>query len=109
HGKLVATEARRCIDVPATRAQNIRQPAKRLAAYQMSVAIVDLLQSVQVKEQQSKLSVRTLTALDFRIEHIYEVTIVGQTGQRITGRLSPKVIFQLPLPGDVFGDDLIGF
>src|SRR5713226_313347 len=74
----------------------------------MSVAVVDCLQSVQVKEQQGKLSARAPATLDLRIEHVYEAAIVGQTGQWIAGCLPTEMILQLSLPGDVFGDDLVG-
>src|SRR6266566_2190099 len=106
---LVSAEARRSIDGPAAGAQNIGQPAKRLASYHMSVAVVDSFQIIQVEEQQGKLPARALAALDFQIEHIYEVAIVGQTGQRIAGCLPTEVILQLALSGDVFGNDLVGF
>src|SRR5437879_3829357 len=39
--KLVSAEARRSIDLPATGAQNIGHPAKRLASSHMSVTVVD--------------------------------------------------------------------
>src|SRR6266851_3619719 len=52
--KLVAAVARRRTDVPAE-AQNIGHPADRMASRQMPVAVVDLLQSIQVKQQQGKL------------------------------------------------------
>ena len=74
----------------------------------MPVAIVDSFQSVQIKEQHGKLPIRALAALDFRIEDIHKAAIVGQTGQRIAGCLPTEVILQLSLPGDVFGDDLVG-
>ena len=45
----------------------------------MPVAIVNELQPVQVKEQQSKLTVAALAALDLQIEYINEVTIVRET------------------------------
>src|SRR5216684_9330987 len=75
----------------------------------MSVTVVDSFQVVHVKKQQSKLPARAVAPLDFRIKHIYEVAIVGQTGQRIAGGLPAEVILQLSLPGDVFGDDFVGF
>src|SRR5712692_5773200 len=107
--KLVAPEARGSIDVPATGAQNIGHPAKCLASYHVSVAVVDSFQSVHVKEQQGKFPVGTVAALDFRVEHIHQAAIVGQAGQRIAGCLPAEVILQLSLPGDVFDDDLVGF
>ena len=75
----------------------------------MSVAVVDQLQSVQVNEQQRKFPARALATLDLQIEHIHEAAIVGQTGQRVAGCQSTQVILQLSLPGNVFGDNLVGF
>jgi hypothetical protein len=45
------------------------------------VAVVDSFQSVHVKEQQGKLSVRAAATLDFRVKHIHEMAIVGETCQ----------------------------
>src|SRR5712692_1005009 len=75
----------------------------------MSVAVVDSFLSVHVKKQQGKLPASAAATLDFRIKHIYEVAIISQTGQRIAGGLPAEVILQLALPGDVFGDDFVGF
>ena len=61
--KLIAAETGRSINVSATRGQNISEPAKRLASHHMSVAVVGLFQSVDVKKQQSKLSVGALLRL----------------------------------------------
>src|SRR6266699_470447 len=75
----------------------------------MSIAVVDSFQSVHVKEQQGKLPARAFTSLDLQIQHIHKVPIVSQTGQRIACCLTAEVILQLPSPGDVFGDNLVGF
>src|SRR2546425_13377969 len=75
----------------------------------MSVTVVDSFQSVHVKEQQRKLPAGPIAPPDFPVKHIHEVAIVGQPCQRIAGCLSAQVVLQLSLPGNVFGDDLVGF
>src|SRR5882724_7015001 len=104
--KLVAAVARRRIDVPAE-AQNIGHPAERMAPRQMPVAVVDLLQSIQVKQQQGKLSPRALGTLDFHIEHFGKMAVVGQSCQWVESGLLTEMILQLALFGDILSDDLI--
>jgi len=50
--------------------QNLRQSAERSAARQVTVRVVDLLQSVQVQEQESKWAPRARAPFDFRIERV---------------------------------------
>src|SRR6267142_2338997 len=107
HRKLVPAVARRRIDVPAE-AQNIGHPAERMASDQMAVAVVDFLQSIQVKQQQGKLPPRTLGTLDFHIEHFRKMAIVGKSRQWVASRLLAQMILQLALFGDILRDDLIG-
>src|SRR5260370_669281 len=94
HSKLVPAEARGSIYVPATGAQDIRQPAKRLAPDHMPVAVVDSFQSVHVKEQQGKLPAGAAATLDFPIKHIYEVALLGHTGHQIPASLTAQLILQ---------------
>src|SRR5216684_95338 len=107
HRKLVSAVARRCIDVPAE-AQNIGHPAEGMASDQMAVAVVDFLQSIQVKQQQGKLPPGALRTLDFHIQHFRKMAIVGQSRQRVASRLLTEMILQLALFGDILTDDLIG-
>src|SRR5258708_30448251 len=75
----------------------------------MSEAVVDSFQSLHVKEQQGKLPAGALTSLDLQIEHIHEMSIVGQPRQRIARRLRAKVLLQFSLPGNILGDNFVGF
>src|SRR6266850_5484179 len=104
--KLVPAVARRRIDVPAE-AQNIGHPAERMASDQLTVAVVDILQSIKVKQQQGKLPSRALRTLDFHIQHFRKMAIVGKSRQWVESGLLTEVILQLALFGDVLGDDLI--
>src|SRR6266446_1431489 len=104
--KLVPAVARRRIDVP-TEAQNIGHPAERMASNQMAVAVVDLLQSIQVKQQQGKLPARALRALDFHIQHFRKMTVVGKSRQWVESGLLTQMILQLAMFGDILSDDLI--
>src|SRR6267142_2760527 len=105
--KLVPAVPRRRIDVPAE-AQNIGHPAERMASDQMAVAVVDLFQSIQVKQQQGKLPARALGALDFHIKHFRKMAVVGKSRQWVASRLLTEMILQLALFGDILSDDLIG-
>src|SRR5216683_7204305 len=75
----------------------------------MSEAVVDSFQPVHVKEQQGKLPAGALTSLDLQIEHIHEMAIVGQPRQRIARCLRAQMLLQFSLPGNILGDNLIGF
>src|SRR5437016_3379756 len=79
-----------------------------MASDQMAVAVVDLLQSIQVKQQQGKLPRRALGTLDFHIQHFRKMTVVGQSCQWVASRLLTQTILQLALFGDILSDDLIG-
>src|SRR5262249_45439549 len=46
--KLIATIPRGGVDRTTVYAQNIRQPAQRAAAHQMTMCVVDFLQSVEI-------------------------------------------------------------
>src|SRR5882762_10122270 len=106
HRKLVPAVARRRIDVPAE-AQNIGHPAERMASDQMAAAVVDFLQSIQVKQQQGKLPARALGTLDFHIQHFRKMAVVGKSCQWVESGLLTEMILQLALFGDILSDDLI--
>jgi len=67
----------------------------------VAVAVVDLLQAVDVEEQDRKRSLRPLRPLDLSIQHVHELAVVGQTGQGIAQRQMPQLLFHSP----AFRDD----
>src|SRR6266852_3194140 len=48
--------------------ENICEPAKRAASHKMTMGVIDLLQSVQIKQQHRKGSPGASVPLDFRVE-----------------------------------------
>src|SRR5580658_3668741 len=73
----------------------------------MAVAVVDLLQIVQVKEQQSELPAAALRPFDLVIESADQTAIIGQTRQRVLCGLLSQVVFQLSLLGHVLSNNLV--
>src|SRR5580658_9797239 len=105
--KFVSAEARCGVDVSAPDRQNVRKTAKRLIADEMSVAVVDLLQSIQVKQQQRELPSGTLRSSDLSVDHGDKLPVVRQAGQGVLDCLVTELILQLALFGYIFGYDFV--
>src|SRR5580704_15519251 len=73
----------------------------------MAEAIVDVFQPIQVKEQNSELARGAFGALDLRVNCFHQMTVIGQSSQRILGCLLAQVIFKFSLLGDVLDDNLV--
>jgi hypothetical protein len=70
--------------------------------------IIDPFQPVHVKKQKSELTRRALRTLDLGVNGFHQLSVVGQTGQRVVGRLLTQMIVELALLGDVLNDYLVG-
>src|SRR5205807_5895291 len=53
------------------------------AAYQVAVAVIDLLRPIQVQQQNSKRPSRAPRSFDLRTEDVYDPTIVAKAGKGI--------------------------
>src|SRR5262249_8694036 len=97
-GEFVATVSRRHIDFPAVDAQHVRHTAQSAAANDVPVGVVDLLQTIEIEQEDGKRTASPVMALDLRIEAVEEMTVVGETGERITDRQeSCLLLLTMPL------------
>ena len=87
--------------------ENLAEPAKRPIARLMRKPVVDLLQSVEVKQSERELAAASLGSANFCVEHLEETAVIRQAGERIARRLMAQLVFQRPLLGDVDRDDFM--
>src|SRR6267143_1041817 len=91
--KLVAAISGDSIDRAATGAQRIAEPAKCPVAGQVAVAIIDLLQSIQVEQQQGKRSSGAPGSFDLRVQNVKDPAVIAQAGKRVGHRQELRLLF----------------
>src|SRR2546430_6620074 len=81
--KLIATISRGRINRPAKQTEHSAKAAQCPAACQVAVAVIALLQPIQVQQQNSKRPSRAPRSFDLRTEDVQDPTIVAKAGKGI--------------------------
>ena len=81
--EFVAPEARRGIGGPAGPEQRLGDAANCEAAREVAVAVVDLLQAIEVEQDHGQRLGGAARALNFGFERLHQLPVIGEPGQRI--------------------------
>jgi hypothetical protein len=81
--ELIAAVTRGGIDSTAMNAQDGGQAAKGSAADEMTEAVVNFLQAVEIEEQDGEGPAGAVGALGFVLEDVEEPAVIGEPGERI--------------------------
>src|SRR6185312_13812387 len=94
HRELVATPSEAAFRQPHLGAQRRAHLAQAVVARQVSVAVVDLLEAVQVAEQQAQLAALARDARRLVRERLLERAAIAQSGERVDPRQlgGPRVL-----------------
>ena len=80
HDKFVATVAEGIVDQAQVRLDGVANLGEQLAADEMSVGIVHLLEVVEIEEEDAELVSETRRAVDLGFERLVEMTRVVESG-----------------------------
>src|SRR5437016_4819594 len=90
--KLITAVTRGGIDGAGVHAKNVAETADGVRADQMAVAIVDLLEIVEIHQDYGEAASATAGALDFALEGVQQGTIIAQAGERIADGEPPHLL-----------------
>src|SRR5207302_8062811 len=90
--KLIAAVTRGGIDGAGVQAKNVAETANGVRADQMAVAIIDLLEIVEIHQDHGEASSATAGTLDFALERVQQGTIIAQAGERIADGEPPHLL-----------------
>ncbi len=82
-GEFVTAIARGGIDGPTVNAENISKATDGAAADEMTVAVIDGFQAIQIEKQDSERAAGAVGALGFVFEDVEETAGVGEAGERV--------------------------
>src|SRR5580704_4770402 len=104
--EFIAAIARGGIDSAAMNAQDGGQAAEGSAADEMTEAVVDFFQAIEIEKQNGERPAGAVGALSFILENVEEAAVIGEAGERIAdGKMAnlfeePCVIEERAAEGD---------
>ena len=81
--KFIAAVARRGVDGAAMNPQNIGKATEGAAADEMSVAVIDFLQAIDVQKEHGEWPSVSIGALGFAFEDVEKAAVIGKASERI--------------------------
>ena len=82
-GKFVAAETSGCVNRAATVAQRISHAFDGATSGQMSVAVVDFFEPVEVEKKHGEAAAGAARTLDFCLENFHQLAMVCEASERI--------------------------